>query len=71
MIIRLMDCKAIGYCARGTRRWFNRHGLDFNAFRKNGIPEEDLLATGDAMAIRLVELTRVRNGLPARGGDSA
>ncbi len=45
----------VGYCALGTRRFFRRHGLDFSRFLKEGIPEEQLLATGDAMAKRVVE----------------
>lgn len=43
-----------GYCARGTRAWFERHGLDFRAFVREGLPEETLVATGDGMAIALV-----------------
>ena len=43
------------YCARGSRRWFARVGLDWAAFVRDGIDSEVLLATGDGMAIRLVE----------------
>lgn len=43
-----------GYCNRGGRPWFARHGLDWGDFVRNGIDEEALLATGDGMAINLV-----------------
>lgn len=44
-----------GYCASGGRRWFARHGLDWTDFVKHGIAEQALLATGDGMAIALVD----------------
>jgi hypothetical protein len=31
-----------------------RHGLDFKAFLRDGLEAKDLLATGDAMAERVV-----------------
>lgn len=43
-----------GYCARGTRAWFARHGLDMRTFAREGLDEAVLLATGDALAIALV-----------------
>lgn len=45
----------LGYCARGARRWAARMGLDWAAFVRDGIDAEILRATGDAMALRLVE----------------
>ena len=45
----------LGYCARGARRWFARMGLDWAAFVRGGIDADILLATGDAMALRLVQ----------------
>lgn len=56
--IRPDDVRRAGYCMSGARRWFRSHGLDFRTFLKNGIPAADLLATGDAQAIRTVEVTR-------------
>lgn len=44
-----------GYCAKGAREWFRRHGLDWTAFVRDGIDAEFLLATGDAMALRVVQ----------------
>lgn len=43
-----------GYCLHGARAWFERHGLDFRAFARDGLPASVLLATGCALAQRLV-----------------
>ncbi|MEW5790063.1 MAG: hypothetical protein ACOY4L_12200 [Pseudomonadota bacterium] len=50
--------RAAGLCVHGTRTWFARHGLDFRAFLARGLPASILLATGDAMAARVVEVAR-------------
>lgn len=47
-----------GYCIPGLRLFFKRHGMDFRTFARNGLPEEDFLKTGDAMALKLVEFAR-------------
>lgn len=46
---------ATGFCSRGARFWCARHAIDWGAFVRDGIDAEVLLATGDAMAKRLVE----------------
>lgn len=43
-----------GWCARGARAWFSRHGLDWMTFVREGAPEEVLLGTGCAFAKALV-----------------
>lgn len=51
------------YCARGSRRWAARIGLDWAAFVRDGIPADDLERTGDAMAIKLAGYVRgLENG---------
>ena len=60
LIVSVQDLRASRLCFQGARPWFRRHGLDWQRFLKEGIPEEELLATGDAMAIRLVEVSNVR-----------
>lgn len=45
-------------CSRGTRVFFQRHGLDYTDFLRNGIDAEKLAATGDAMALKVVEVAR-------------
>jgi len=58
MIIRMRDIRRIAYCSRGARRFFARHNLDWQAFLRNGIEADKLLACNDAMADALVESVR-------------
>lgn len=52
----------IGYCRRGSRRFFQRHRLDWSTFLKHGIEADVLRATRDAMAVRLVEFVEEAHG---------
>jgi hypothetical protein len=47
-----------GFCASGSRAWFERHGLDFRAFVRDGLPASALEATGCGMALALVRWAR-------------
>lgn len=62
MIITHAQMKAYGYCNRGARPFFERHGLDWADFVANGIDEDLLRATEDAMAIALVEHIKEKVG---------
>lgn len=53
-----MKAAGINFCNKGARLFFQRHGLDWDQFRKEGIPEDDLIATNDALAMRVVEQAR-------------
>lgn len=44
-----------GYCAKGMRLFAKRYNLDFAKFCRDGIDEQVLLDTGDAMALAVVE----------------
>lgn len=55
------DLARAGYCASGARRWFEANNLDFRDFIANGIDADVLLATGDALAERVVALKQERN----------
>lgn len=46
------------YCNKEARKFFVKHGLDWSAFVTTGIPEEELIATGDALALAVVEKAR-------------
>ena len=48
-------------CSRGARAFFQRHGLDWEKFRHEGLPAEVIEATGDAMALQVVEVARGRS----------
>lgn len=65
MIVTLAHLRSIpgygpkpGFCASGSRAFFKRHGLDWDAFRHQGVDAEVLTATGDALALALVEWAR-------------
>lgn len=51
----IRQCKM---CSRGARAFFDRHGIDWNAFLKGGVPAESLEATGDAMAKKVAQAAR-------------
>jgi len=54
--ITVTDVQLAGYCiGKGAKPWFKAHGLDFRDFLKNGILAADLIAAGDAHAVRVVE----------------
>lgn len=53
-VITIDHVRAVGLCVNGTRTWFARHDLDFRTFLRDGCDAETLLATGDAMAQRVV-----------------
>lgn len=46
LIITIRDFREIGVCPK-SRYWFEKHGLDWRDFVKNGISLETLRATGD------------------------
>ena len=58
VIVTIDDVRAVGLCVNGTRVWFARHDLDFRAFLRDGCTADTLLATGDAMALRVVDHAR-------------
>lgn len=64
MVVTINDIRKAGYCVAGARRWFELHGLDFKKMLDGGIPEDDLLATGDSMALEVVRRKAERD---ARG----
>lgn len=50
--------KRPGFCRAGARRFFAAHGLDWSDFVLRGIHADKLTATGDAMALALVDWAR-------------
>jgi len=54
------DQLTMKYCNKGTRLFFERHGLSHPDFVRDGLPAEALEATGDAMALELVAEARRR-----------
>lgn len=60
ILVRMEHVRAAKMCSRGARAFFDRHGLDWNAFIREGIPVEQIEATGDAMALQVAEVARGR-----------
>lgn len=60
MIITMRDVRAAKMCSRGARKFFKRHGLDWDEFLRNGLPEQVIAATNDAMAKEVIEVAHVR-----------
>lgn len=64
LIVRVEHARAIptphngGYCVPGMIQFFERHNLDFKKFVRKGIDADILIATGDAMALEVVEIAR-------------
>lgn len=61
LIITMNDIRRAGHCPGGTRRWFDERadvlGMDFRAFLRTGISAPALAATGDGLAIQVIERT--------------
>ena len=66
-VITIDHVRAVGLCVNGTRIWFARHDLDLRAFLRDGCDAETLLATGDALAQRVVEHVRNRSSQREQG----
>jgi len=47
-----------GYCVVGAREFAKLHGLNFKQFIQNGISASELIKTGDALALKIVELAK-------------
>lgn len=56
--VRMEHIRQARLCSRGARAFFERHGLDWRQFLREGIPASELAATGDALALRAVEVAR-------------
>lgn len=60
VMVRMEHIRAARMCSGGARSFFDRHGLDWSAFLREGVDAEELLATGDEMARQVVEVARGR-----------
>lgn len=58
VLVRLQHARQAQYCCAGVREFCARHGLDFTTLRTVGLDEALLVATGDAMALRVVSIAR-------------
>lgn len=60
ILVTMAHVRAAGMCSRGARAFFIRHNLDWAEFLAAGLPAETISATGDAMALRVVEVANGR-----------
>jgi len=61
-LVTIHDLRRLGYCMRGCRRWFAQHGIDWQRVRREGITTDELRATNDALADRVIEDVEARDG---------
>lgn len=67
MLITVNHVRGAGMClVPGARMFFKQNNLDWKDFLKNGIDSEIVMATGDAMAIKVVEFA---NGQQQKAND--
>jgi hypothetical protein len=57
-LVKLEHVRALHYCSRGLRIWFERNGLDWPEFCRNGLPASQIEAVDDAMAQAAAKLAR-------------
>ena len=67
IIVTTADCQALGFCTKGVRYGFERHGLDYRSFARHGVPGEVLLAVNDEKALAMVEEALRRTAGHGRG----
>lgn len=60
-----------GFCRDRSKEWARRHGIDWRAFKRDGIDSDVLLATGDGFALKLVEWARQRRDAAAQRQEAA
>jgi folate-binding Fe-S cluster repair protein YgfZ len=60
IVVTMEDIRDTLFCARSARPWFRLHGIDFDSFLDGKITADILLATGDGLAIQVVETARKR-----------
>jgi len=58
MMVRMEHLRRLKFCSRGAREFCQQHGLDWSRLVREGLPVEEVAATGDAMALMLVEVAR-------------
>lgn len=60
VVVTMKHVRQAQMCSRGTREFFARHNLDWQSFLESGISSDVILATGDAMGAKVVEVARGR-----------
>lgn len=58
VIVTMRHVRSCRMCSRGAREFFKRHNLDWDKFLSEGLPASVIEATGDAMALEVVQEAR-------------
>lgn len=58
IVVRMSHVRQAKLCSRGARAWAAEHQLDFQNFLAEGLPVEELEATGDAFALKACAVAR-------------
>jgi len=58
LIIKMRHVRAAKMCGPGIRPFFTKYKLDLNDFLKNGISEQKLLATNDAIVLEVIKAAK-------------
>lgn len=56
--LNLKYCRVLKYCLFGVKRFCTRYDLDFKKLVRGEMLVEEFEATGEAQALRVVELAR-------------
>ena len=62
VIVTIKHIRECRMCSGGTREFFRRHNMDWSKFLAEGLPEDEFIRTGDAMAMQVVEAARRGQG---------
>ncbi len=57
VLVTMKHIRTAGICANGARDWFAHHNIELRRLRQ-GIPVEELEATGDKMALDVARIAR-------------
>jgi hypothetical protein len=57
-IVTMRHVRQAKMCSKGARAFFQRHNLDWPTFVRQGLPADIIAATGDTMALKVVEVAR-------------
>jgi hypothetical protein len=58
-----VDLTALRYCNRGSRQFFERHGLNWALFLQEGVDMEAVEKIDDEMAKAVVRQAKLRQGI--------
>ena len=62
LIITMQDMRRVGFCSSVVEMFFDRQGLDYLAFLRDGIPAQVLLDTGSVFARKCVAAAQQARG---------